>query len=102
MKALELIKKIWNRLDWRFSVIQMIEIILLFSIYPLMLWANPQWFVEDGIVENVQVIMLALIAMNCFMSSKNHQMFVFCGLVVMFLIMRQRKIRDRAASSGVG
>ncbi len=83
------LKGIWVRICWRPNFLTFIELLLLLSVYPLLIYGNPQWFVEDGVVENLQL----LICLGCFLvawcSPHDKDMFRFIALIVILLICRE-------------
>lgn len=83
------LKSIWSRVYWRPNWLTFAELLLLLSVYPLVRYANPQWFAEDGVVENLQL----LICLGCFLvawrASHDQNMFRFFALIVVLLICRE-------------
>ncbi len=87
-----MLKNILKRFDWHFSWEQIVQLMLLMAIYPLMKYADPQWFVENGIVENMQIFILFLMLLLCLKAQNARKMFVFFALIVVFLIMRETNL----------
>ena len=80
---------LWRRMNWRPNACTLIEILLLALIAPLMLWANPAWFVEDGIVENIQLLVLIAAFIIACRAQNQRPLFIFAAMIVIFLIMRE-------------
>ena len=83
------IKNIIQRFDYKVSCITAIEFLLVALIYLMMKFADPSWFVENGIVENLQIVILVVAFIICITAKKDRSLFVFCGLVILLLIMRE-------------
>jgi len=85
---------LWKRIDWKFNFMTFVEVALLLAIYPLMRWQWPDaaYYVEDGWVENIQLAVLAIAAIIAFNTRNEHRLFVFAGLVLIFMILRETNL----------
>ena len=91
-KLMAFCKGVWQRIDWRPNVLTCLEIALILLIYPLMQWANPQYFVEDGWVENIQLLVLLAAIIIALRTKLNRPLFVFAALVIVLMIMRETNL----------
>ena len=91
-KTAEIILNIWHRINWRPNACTWLEILLLLAVVPAMLWANPEWFVEDGLVENIQLAVLLFAFVIAIRAQNQHRFFVFAGFIVLFMIMRETNL----------
>lgn len=89
MSVSKFIKNIIQRFDYKVSSITAIEFLSVALIYLMMKFADPSWFVENGIVENLQIVILVVAFIICITAKQDKSLFVFCGLVVLLLIMRE-------------
>ena len=92
MFDIEFVKDFIRRVDKRVNAVTLTEVLLISSMYLIMKSADPKWFVENGFVENLQLIILAVAFMVCMTARSEKKFFVFCGLVVLFLIMRETNL----------
>lgn len=81
--------KIWQRLNWQANWVTYLEFGLVAAIIPAMRWANPQWFVEDGLAENIQLLVLAIAVIIALRAKNSPSLFTFAALVLIFMIMRE-------------
>ena len=89
MQFINFIKSLPPRFNWRVNWLTVVEILLILSIYPLLCLANPQWFMEDGLIENLQLVVLLGGAMVAFGAKNEHKLFVVVGFFLLFLITRE-------------
>lgn len=86
---MDLIEALKQRLCMKYNWVTTLALSCLISIFPLVRYADPVWFVENNIVENLQLIIL-LIAFFVTLSAKNEKkFFIFCSMIVIFFIMRE-------------
>lgn len=78
-----------QRINWHPNFLTWIEFILILLIYPTMQFAAPQLFVEDGWVENIQLVVLVVAIFAALRAKQNRSLFVFAAMVVVFMIMRE-------------
>lgn len=88
-KMRSFILNLWQRINWKPNLLTWVELILILSIYPVMQYANPQLFVEDGWVENIQLIVLAAAIVVAMRAKQERSLFVFAAMFVAFMIMRE-------------
>ena len=89
MPFIEFVKSLRQRFDYNANVLTVCEWILILSIYPLIRFADPKWFMEYGIVENMQLLALLIGAIIAFTSKNEHKLFVVVGFFMLFLITRE-------------
>ena len=70
---LNLFKSTLSRLDFSGNFLTLAELLLAVAIYPLMQYTSARWYVEDGVVENLQLIIcvVGLCAAWCVQKDKN-------------------------------
>lgn len=84
-----ILKNICARIDWHIKPMTVLFALLSAAIYPLMRYAPAEWFVEDGMVENIQLLIL-VVAIGVALGAKfERKMFVLVALAVLFLIVRE-------------
>ena len=91
-KIADIILNAWHRINWRPNACTWLEILLLLAVAPIMYWANPEWFVEDGLVENIQLAVLILAFIIAIRAPNHRRFFIFAGLIVIFMIMRETNL----------
>ncbi len=80
---------LWQRIDWHPNGGTWLEVILLTAIWPLMRWADPVLFTEDGWVENIQLLVLIAAMVFALRAEHNRSLFVLAAFVAVFMIMRE-------------
>lgn len=85
----EYVKILKKRMSWKFDIITLCEFICLILIVPLVKFANPEWFVENSVVENLQLLILWCAFFVALSAKKEKKLFVFCALIVTFFIIRE-------------
>jgi hypothetical protein len=92
----DIVKKFWQTLPQRLvfgvNLLTIAEICFLLAILPLCYWANPNWFVENGVVETFQLIWLIGTLFLALGAKNDKSLFVFTALVVVLLIMRETNL----------
>ena len=83
------IKNIAHRLSWRANLLTIFEMMLLLATYPLMIYANPQWFVEDGIAENLQLLVCLWGLAVAFLARYDKPLFIFICMLIVLMICRE-------------
>lgn len=86
---LNLLKNVRRRIDWHILPITVLMALLLMAIYPVMLYAPAEWFMEDGAVENVQLVVLIVATIIALCAKYEKKMFVLAAFVVLLLLMRE-------------
>ncbi len=93
MNAIKLfITDLWHRLKWRGNLLTFVELGLIIAILPIMRGANPQWFVEDGLVENIQLLVLSTAIIVACLSKNEQSLFIFVAMIVGFMIIRETNL----------
>lgn len=92
MRIIEFVKDCVNRIDKNVNVVTLIEFLLVSSMYSIMKYSNPQWFVENGIVENLQLFILLVAYLICLTAKSEKKFFVFCSFIMLFLIIRETNL----------
>jgi len=92
MFIVEFIKNAINRIDKNVNAMTLIEFLLVSSMYSIMKFSDPQWFVENSVVENIQIAVLAIAFLICLTAKSERKFFVFCGFLVLFLIIRETNL----------
>lgn len=85
-------RELWQRIDWKPDAVTLLEILLILLVYPLMKWGNPVYFVEDGWVENLQLLILLGGAILALRAKQNKKLFVFVAFALLFMIMRETNL----------
>lgn len=86
---INILKNIFNRLNFSANLLTFAELLLAMAIYPLMQYADAKWFVEDGSVENLQLIACFACLVVAWRAPKDRPLFIFLGLVMMLIIIRE-------------
>lgn len=92
MSVCNFIKYIWSRINWRPNVMTFVGFLAMIAVYPVFLYANPAWFVEDSWMENSQIVILLVTAMILMRATHNRRFFVFLALLLIFIIMRETSL----------
>ncbi|MEE6207648.1 MAG: hypothetical protein VZR95_06310 [Alphaproteobacteria bacterium] len=92
MRIVEFVKDVINRIDKNVNAMTLIELLLVSSMYSIMKFSNPQWFVENGIVENLQLVILSVAFLICLTAKSEKKFFVFCSFIVLFLMIRETNL----------
>lgn len=83
-------KNLQQRVNWRPNLMTWATLAVALLVIPaLMLPFNPQWFVENGWVENIQLIVLVAAIVIACRAKNNKPFFIFAALIVVFLIIRE-------------
>lgn len=77
------------RLNWQPNFWTFMEIGLLLAVYPLMQLGHAQWFVENGIIENLQLGVLLVVMTIACRAKFERKLFIFAALVVLFMLLRE-------------
>ncbi|MBR1825272.1 MAG: hypothetical protein IJ770_01645 [Alphaproteobacteria bacterium] len=81
-----------RRFDWHINRLTAIELLLTLLTVPMILWANPQWFTENGAIENTQLFVLLTAFAVALYAKKSGKLFVLAAFVVLFMIMRETNL----------
>ena len=82
-------KSLFERLNWRPNVLTFLQMLILLAVYPAVKYANPQWFFEDGIVENIQLAICLCCFMAAWFAPRDKALFRFFALVIILIIFRE-------------
>lgn len=91
-KLWNLCSALWQRINWRPNLCTWAEVLLMIMIVPFMQWGNPVWFVEDGAVENIQLLVLIIAFVIALRAENQRKFFIFAALMVLFMIMRETNL----------
>jgi hypothetical protein len=86
---INILKNIWNRLDFSTNMLTFAELLLVLAIYPLVQYTDAKWFAEDSIVENLQMIICFACLVVAWRAPKDRPLFIFWGLLMMLMIIRE-------------
>ena len=86
------IKNIISRFDFSMTYFTVFELLLVLLIYPLIKYADPNLFVENGPVENLQLFILLIGMVVCLSGRQNKPLFVFCAFIIIFLMIRETNL----------
>ncbi len=89
MQIGQFIKQIWQRCDWNVRPLTLLGLVLLAAIWPLMRYADPQWFIEDGAVENLQLLIIVAAFIVALTAPQHKKLFFFAALIVAMLFGRE-------------
>ncbi|MBR1903784.1 MAG: hypothetical protein IJ824_01230 [Alphaproteobacteria bacterium] len=82
-------KNVLTRLSWQPNLLTEIEAALLIALWPLMHYADASWFVEDGVVENLQLLVCFACLFVTWFTPKDKYLFRFLALVTLLIICRE-------------
>ncbi len=85
----DVLKNIWRRIDWHVLPITILIAFMLVAIYPIMLYAPAEWFMEDGAVENIQLVVLIAAMIIALCAKYEKKMFVLAAFVMLLLLARE-------------
>lgn len=92
MTVKEFMRSIPPRLKWSLTPLTIFVLLFTSAILPLTLYGNPQWFVEHGPVENLQLVVLVC-AFAIAVSAKQHKKFYVClALLIVLMLMRETNL----------
>lgn len=92
MKILDFIKNIFTRINYKPNFMTVLEIVYLIVFCPLAFYLPPELFIEDGVVENLQLGVLLMIFIIALRSKYNSNLFKFAAMIVIFLMMRETNL----------
>lgn len=82
-------ENIWKRLSFSANFLTFAEFLLALAIFPLTQYTSAQWYVEDGLVENFQLIVCSACLIVACCASKGRSLFIFFGLLAALIIFRE-------------
>lgn len=86
---LNLFKSTLSRLDFSGNFLTLAELLLAVAIYPLMQYTSARWYVEDGVVENLQLIICVVGLCAAWCVQKDKTLFIFFSLLTVLMIIRE-------------
>ncbi|MCQ2734854.1 MAG: hypothetical protein MJ212_02755 [Alphaproteobacteria bacterium] len=89
MEIFKKIAGIYHRLNWHFDMFNVAESAILIMVFPLMYWGSSQWFYENSIVENLQLVTLIIAMYVCLTAKQHRKLFVFFAFIALFCILRE-------------
>ena len=84
-----IIKSLFERLNWQANAFTFLQMLILLSVYPAIKYANPQWFFEDGIVENIQLAICFCCFSAAWFAPRDKTLFRFFALVIILIVFRE-------------
>lgn len=92
MTVKEFILSIPPRIEWSLTPLTGFVLLFMLAVWPLTIYGNPQYFVENGLVENLQLVVLAG-AFVVAVSAKQHKKFYIClALLIVLMVMRETNL----------
>jgi len=92
MTVKEFMRSIPPRIKWSLTPLTVFVLLYCAAVYPLALWGEPRYFVENGLVENLQLVVLA-IAFVISLRVKQHKKFYVCiAMFIVLMIMRETNL----------
>jgi len=85
----EKLLNIKKRISYRFNLLSVLEFLLLMSIWPMMMYADSLWFKEDGVVENIQLLICFVSLFLCIRARNNKSIFYFLAFLLFLIICRE-------------
>lgn len=76
-------------LDFRMHTAAWIAMVVAVLSIPVGMYMPESFGYENGVVENMQMVVLALGVYFCFRSNNHRQLFIFAGLVLIMLMLRE-------------
>ena len=94
-KIRDFLNNIHRRINLHPNICTLFEILSVMAIIPLIKTAEPSLFAENGVVENIQLLVLMSAFLIAVFSSNQRRLFVFFGLMIMLMIMRETNMFRR-------
>ena len=85
-KIIEFIK---NHFDFKFYGVTWIALLVGLSIIPMLLYMPQKYGMENGLLENIQMVVLFIIMYLCLTSKVNRKFFKFAALALTLIIIRE-------------
>lgn len=82
-------KNIFQRLNFSANLLTFAEFLLVLATYPLIRYTDSKWFVEDGLVENLQLIVCFACLVVAWHTPKDRPLFIFFGILMALIIIRE-------------
>ena len=85
----KILEKVGNHLNFRFHFTTGIELLVALLILPCIMFLPEKWGWENGILENLQLVVLAFGFIIALTSKVNKKFFIFVALIITILALRE-------------
>ena len=85
----KIIEFIRNHFDFKFYGVTWIALLVGLSIIPMLLYMPQKYGMENGLLENIQMVVLFIIMYLCLTSKVNRKFFKFAALALTLIIIRE-------------
>jgi len=85
----KILEKVGNHLNFRFHLTTGIELLVALLILPCIMFLPEKWGWENGILENLQLVVLAFAFIIALTSKVNKKFFIFVALIITILALRE-------------
>lgn len=92
MNFKDFFKGIPARMRWNINGLTIIEFIYILAIPFMMKFANPQFFTEGALVENLQLVVLAAAFVIAVKAPQNKTLFIALALLIILMLMRETNL----------
>ena len=92
MNFKDFFKGIPARMRWNINGLTIIEFIYILAIPFMMKFANPQFFTEGALVENLQLLVLAAAFVIAVKAPQNKTLFIALALLIILMLMRETNL----------
>lgn len=92
MNFMDFLKGISARMRWNINGLTIIEFIYILAIPFMMKFANPQFFTEGALVENLQLVVLAAAFVIAVKAPQNKTLFIALALLIVLMLMRETNL----------
>lgn len=92
MNFLDFLKNIPPRIRWNINWLTIIEFIYILAIPFMLKFANSQFFVEGALVENLQLVVLAVAFVIAVKAPQDRSLFIALALLIVLMLMRETNL----------
>ena len=92
MNFLDFFKNIPTRIRWNINGLTIIEFIYILAIPFVLKFANSQFFVEGALVENLQLVVLAVAFVIAVKAPQDRSLFIALALLIVLMLMRETNL----------
>lgn len=92
MNFLDFLKNIPPRIRWNINGLTIIEFICILAIPFMLKFANSQFFVEGALVENLQLVVLAVAFVIAVKAPQDRSLFIALALLIVLMLMRETNL----------
>lgn len=92
MNFLDFLKNIPTRIRWNINELTIIEFIYILAIPFVLKFANSQFFVEGALVENLQLVVLAVAFVIAVKAPQDRSLFIALALLIVLMLMRETNL----------